>query len=222
MLASHLPTMYSVFECGTSYMGNPGLWMITRSKPCSMVPLTLPHPLPSIPSGSLLWCLSSMHSLANLIPKVPLDTAVRKDVYCSAQPRAIDPISELANHLAVNNPPAEAYIFAYIYSGSLHPLTKHAFLSWIHSMASSLGLNSLKGHGIHIRGTLEYLLCAFQCCKINGQWLSNTFMLYLCKHAMIMVPYLQGSPILEAFTRYTTSANLISCLQESAKSIDIS
>ena len=42
----------------------------------------------------------------------------------------------------------------------------------------------------------------FDIVKSMGQWSSDAFTLYLRKHAVIMAPYLQGSPILEAFTRY--------------------
>ena len=72
-------------------------------------------------------------------------------------------------------------------------------------MASSLGLNLLKGHRICIGGTLEYLLCGvpFDVVEAVGWWSSDAFALHLHKHAMIMVPYLQRSPVLKAFTRYT-------------------
>jgi hypothetical protein len=75
----------------------------------------------------------------------------------------------------------------------------------INTVATSLGLTSLKGHGVRIGGTLEYLLhgVPFDVVKSMGQWSSEAFTLYLRKHAVIMAPYLQGSPIMEAFTHYT-------------------
>ena len=43
----------------------------------------------------------------------------------------------------------------------------------------------------------------FDVVKMMGRWSSDTFTLYLHKHMVIMAPYLQGSPVLEAFTQYT-------------------
>ena len=78
-------------------------------------------------------------------------------------------------------------------------------LHHINTIATSLGLQSLKGHGVRIGGTLEYLLRSvpFDVVKSMGGWSSEAFVLYLCKHAVIMAPYLQGSPVLEGFTHYT-------------------
>jgi hypothetical protein len=78
-------------------------------------------------------------------------------------------------------------------------------MNQINTVATSLGLASLKGHGVRIGGTLEYLLrgVPFDVVKSMGRWSSEAFTLYLRKHAVIMAPYLQGSPIMEAFTRYT-------------------
>ena len=44
-----------------------------------------------------------------------------------------------------------------------------------------LDKKSVKGHGIQIGGTLEFLLCGvpFNVMKALGCWLSDTFMLYL-------------------------------------------
>ena len=128
-----------------------------------------------------------------------------KDVYCVVQARPINPISKLENHLTVNSPPTNGHLFAHIHSRNHHPLTKCMFLNWINAMGSSLGLNSLKGHRVHISSTLEYLLqgLPFNIVKSMGLWSSDAFMLYLCKHTTIMAPYLQASPVLEAFTHYT-------------------
>ena len=128
-----------------------------------------------------------------------------EDVYCAAQLGSVCPISELGNHLLVNNPADSSHLFAYSHSGALHLLTRRAFLHRLNSIASVLGVESLKGHGIHIGGTLEYLLrgVPFDVVKSMGRWSSEAFTIYLHKHAVIMAPYLQGSPILGAFMRYT-------------------
>lgn len=48
-------------------------------------------------------------------------------------------------------------------------------------IAMSLGEDNLKGHGIHIGATLEYLLCGvpFDVVKSLGHWGSEAFILYL-------------------------------------------
>ncbi|KAG2057448.1 hypothetical protein BDR06DRAFT_179454 [Suillus hirtellus] len=67
-----------------------------------------------------------------------------------------------------------------------------------------VGGDSLKGHGIRIGGTLEYLLrgVPFETVKTMGRWNSDSFLLYLRKHAVILAPYLQDHPVLEPFMRY--------------------
>jgi hypothetical protein len=139
--------------------------------------------------------------------KIPRTKCSRdgEDVYCAAQPGPINPISELENHFSINNPPADGHLFAYLHSGTHRPLTKRSFLNRINNVATSLGLDPLKGHGVRIGGTLEYLLWGipFDVVKSMGRWTSDAFTLYLRKHAVIMAPFLQGSPVLEAFTHYT-------------------
>ena len=66
-------------------------------------------------------------------------------------------------------------------------------------------MDSLKGHGIRIGATLEYLLrgVPFDIVKSIGRWSSDSFLLYLCQHAVVIAPYILGTPVMEAFTRYT-------------------
>ena len=68
-----------------------------------------------------------------------------------------------------------------------------------------LGEDSLKGHGIRIGGTLEFLLrgMPFDVMKSLGRWTSEAFTLYLRQHVTIIAPYIQNHPVLEEFTRYT-------------------
>jgi hypothetical protein len=79
------------------------------------------------------------------------------------------------------------------------------FLKRINLAASELGIESLKGHGIRIGATLEYLLrgVPFAVMKSIGRWSGNSFLLYLRQHAVVIAPYIQGTPIMDAFTRYT-------------------
>jgi hypothetical protein len=74
----------------------------------------------------------------------------------------------------------------------------------IERASSKLGTELLKGHGIHIRGTLEYLLrgVSFKTVKAMGCWGGDAFQRYLRQHAIFMAPYLQDTPILEPFTHY--------------------
>jgi hypothetical protein len=147
------------------------------------------------------------HNLPVTVFRIPHTKCSKdgEDVYCAAQPEPINPISELDNHLSINNPPANSHLFAYRHTGGHRPLTKHTFLGRLNAIASSLGLDPLKGHGVRIGGTLEYLLrgVPFDVVKSMGRWTSDAFTLYLRKHAVIMAPYLQASPILESFTHYT-------------------
>jgi len=132
------------------------------------------------------------HNLPVTVFRIPRTKCSKdgEDVYCAAQPEPINPISELDNHLAINNPPANSHLFAYRHTGGHRPLTKHTFLGRLNAIASSLSLDSLKGHGVDV-------------VKSMGRWTSDAFTLYLRKHAVIMAPYLQASPILESFTHYT-------------------
>lgn len=130
---------------------------------------------------------------------------VGEDVFWSPQTGITDPKVNLENHLRINNPPINGPLFAYRHSKGLRPLTKRAFLDRINMIASSIGEDNLKGHGIRIGATLEYLLrgIPFDVVKSLGRWGSEAFVLYLRQHAIIIAPYIQNQPILEAFTRYT-------------------
>ncbi|KAF8798548.1 hypothetical protein BYT27DRAFT_7177580 [Phlegmacium glaucopus] len=128
-----------------------------------------------------------------------------EDVYWSAQEGPADPQAALTNHLSINNPPADKALFAWRHPQGLCPLTRGEFLKRINLAAVELGVKSLKGHGIRIGATLEYLLrgVPFDVVKSIGRWSSEAFLVYLRQHAVIIAPYIQGTPIMDAFTRYT-------------------
>ena len=128
-----------------------------------------------------------------------------EDVFWSAQEGAADPFAALANHLAVNNPPQDQHLFAWRHPNGLRPLTRNEFLKRINLAATQLDIDSIKGHGIRIGATLEYLLrgIPFDVVKSIGRWSSDSFLLYLRQHAVIIAPYIQGTPVMDAFTRYT-------------------
>ena len=128
-----------------------------------------------------------------------------EDVSWSCQDGITDPKALLENHLCINNPPPNGHLFVYRHCKSFRPLTKRSFLERINMVTAALGEDTLKGHGIWIGGTLEFLLhgVPFNVTKSLGCWSSDTFSLYLCQHAIIITPYIQDHPILEEFTWYT-------------------
>ena len=68
------------------------------------------------------------------------------------------------------------------------------------------GLELWQGHGIRIRSTLKYLFWGvpFNVMKVQGCWASDSFQLYLRKHAVIITLYIQAKPALhKAFIQYS-------------------
>jgi hypothetical protein len=129
-----------------------------------------------------------------------------EETYWAAQEGPSDPKAALANHLKINPATEDAHLFTWIHpSGNPRPLSKAEFLKRMSSAASAAGLPSFKGHSLRIGGTLEYLLrgVPFDVVKSMGRWSSESFALYLRQHAMIIAPYIQATPVLEPFTRYT-------------------
>ncbi|KDQ62028.1 hypothetical protein JAAARDRAFT_121512 [Jaapia argillacea MUCL 33604] len=132
-------------------------------------------------------------------------SASGEEVYWARQDGVFDPEAALSNHFRINDPPPDAPLFAWKHSQGLRPLTRTEFLKRLGLVATTLSIDSLKGHGIRIGATLEYLLrgVPFDVVKSIGRWSSESFTLYLRQHAVVMAPYMQGTPILEPFTRYT-------------------
>lgn len=108
----------------------------------------------------------------------------------------MDPNTMLAHHLQVNNPPQEGHLFTYRHKNRYRPLTKTKFLAELARATCAAGLEPLRGHGIRIGSTLEYLLrgVPFDVMKVKGCWSSNAFTLYLRKHVQILAPYIQVAP----------------------------
>ncbi|KAG2056796.1 hypothetical protein BDR06DRAFT_879473 [Suillus hirtellus] len=127
-----------------------------------------------------------------------------EDVYWATQSGLVDPLAALTNHLHVNNPSTSDALFSWRHVSGLHVLTHSAFLKCLKEVSTRSGQGDLKGHGIRIGSTLEYLLrgVPFDTVKTMGRWSSDAFVLYLRKHAIILAPYLQDQPVLEPFTRY--------------------
>lgn len=132
-------------------------------------------------------------------------SAVGEGVYWAQQESLADPKAALLNHFEVNNPRTEDHLFAWKHAKGSRPLTRSEFWKRVGGIVKRAGLGDLKGHGLRIGGTLEYLLrgVPFDVVKSIGRWSSEAFTGYLRKHALILAPYLQESPALEPFTRYT-------------------
>ena len=115
-----------------------------------------------------------------------------EDVFWAEQNGVTDPKALLANHFRVNSPPKNGHLFAYRHGKGHRPLTKRAFLDRIQAIATSIGEDNFKGHGIRIGATLEYLLrgVPFDVVKSLGRWASEAFVLYLHQHAVILAPYI--------------------------------
>ena len=127
-------------------------------------------------------------------------------VQCARQEGPSDPIAALENHFHINAVAPNEHIFSWTHrSGKRRPLSKRELTSKIKKLAELFDLPNLKGHSLRIGGTLEYLLrgVPFDVIQSQGRWAGDAFSLYLRKHAMILAPYLQASPVLEPFTRYT-------------------
>ncbi|KAF8632303.1 hypothetical protein AX14_010841 [Amanita brunnescens Koide BX004] len=127
-------------------------------------------------------------------------------IQCASQEGPADPMAALDNHFRINKVGPHDHLFAWKPNdGPLRPLSKRQVTSFIAKLAQSRNLPSLKGHSLRIGGTLEYLLrgIPFDVVQAQGRWAGKSFTIYLRKHAMILAPYLQASPALEPFTRYT-------------------
>lgn len=139
------------------------------------------------------------------LPSTKSSPTKGEDAYWAAQNDLSDPKAALENHLRVNPAEDSAPLFAWKHPKGLRPLTKTEFLKRLASIPPITPLANLKGHSIRIGGTLEYLLrgIPFDVVKTMGRWSSEAFTLYLRQHAMVIAPYIQATPILEPFTRYT-------------------
>ena len=121
---------------------------------------------------------------------------IGEEVSWAKQDGPHDPEEALNNHFRVNNPPVAAPLFAYHAKAGFTPLTRSKFLKVLDNAITAAGLQPLKGHGIRIRATLEYLLrkIPFEVVKVKGHWAGDSFLIYLRKHAQILAPYMQANP----------------------------
>ncbi|KAG6327954.1 hypothetical protein ID866_11135 [Astraeus odoratus] len=66
----------------------------------------------------------------------------------------------------------------------------------IHEIVTQYDLPNIKGHSLHIGGTLHYLLLGtpFDIVKTMGHWSGDSFTCYLHKHTILLMPYLHERP----------------------------
>lgn len=104
-----------------------------------------------------------------------------EDVYWATQSGATDPHAAMTNHLDINKPLAGDALFSWRHRAGLRPLTRTQFLQCLQTASDQSGGGALKGHGIRIGGTLEYLLrgVPFESVKTMGRWSSDAFLIYL-------------------------------------------
>ena len=128
-----------------------------------------------------------------------------EDVYWASQEGGTDPTEALAQHLRVNQPLVTSHLFTYKAIHTHRPLTKAKFLDRVAEAAREAGLEPLQGHSIRIGSMLKYLLqgVPFKVMKTKGRWAGDSFQLYLRKHAVVIAPYIQATPIHEKFIQYT-------------------
>ncbi|KAF8961377.1 hypothetical protein BDZ97DRAFT_1616394, partial [Flammula alnicola] len=79
------------------------------------------------------------------------------------------------------------------------PLTWTNFLKRLNAAAASAGLPPTQGHSLRIGSVLEYLLrgLSFETVKALGRWTGDSFKRYLRRHAAILAPYIQNTPLHE-------------------------
>ena len=138
--------------------------------------------------------------------KMSKASGLGESVQCARQSGPSDPIAALENHFRVNTVAPNEHLFTWTHpSGKRRPLSKKEVTTRINKLTDQFNLPNLKGHSLRIGGTLEYLLrgIPFDVIQSQGRWAGNAFTLYLRRHAIILAPYLQASPALEPFTRYT-------------------
>lgn len=139
------------------------------------------------------------------LPSTKVSPIEGETAYWAAQEGATDPKAALENHFRVNPASGTAHLFAWKHAKGMRPLSKKELTKRLATVTAAAKLPDLKGHGLRIGGTLEYLLrgVPFDVVKTMGRWSSEAFTIYLREHATVLAPYIQASPALEPFTRYT-------------------
>ncbi|KAG2746292.1 hypothetical protein P692DRAFT_20739532 [Suillus brevipes Sb2] len=138
------------------------------------------------------------------IPSTKTSPINGEDAFWAAQEGPSDPLAALENHFRINPAGEDVHLFAWKHSKGMRPLSKKELMKRLASIARDANLPDLKGHGLRIGGTLEYLLrgIPFEVVKSMGRWSSDAFTIYLREHAVVIAPYIQAlTPALDPFSR---------------------
>lgn len=108
------------------------------------------------------------------LPTINSSPIKSKDIFFSTQTGPLDLWATLQDHLWINQPWAQAHLFAYRTNGGYKPLKRSAFLKYLNDAATSLNLSHIKGHRICIGGPLNssarHLLQSRQFFVVMEQW----------------------------------------------------
>jgi hypothetical protein len=106
------------------------------------------------------------------LPSTKSSQVAGEVAYWAAQDGPTDPKTAMANHIQIHAAKPEDHLFAWKHEKGLRPLSKSEFTKRVSLAASTAGLPDLKGHGLRIGGTLEYLLhgVPFDVVKTMGRW----------------------------------------------------
>ncbi|KIK32911.1 hypothetical protein CY34DRAFT_31361, partial [Suillus luteus UH-Slu-Lm8-n1] len=138
------------------------------------------------------------------IPSTKTSPITGEDAFWAAQEGPSDPQAALENHFRINPAGEDVHLFTWKHSKGMRPLSKKELMKRLVSIAQAANLPDLKGHGLRIGGTLEYLLrgIPFEVVKSMGRWSSDAFTIYLREHAVVIAPYIQAlAPALDPFSR---------------------
>ncbi|KAG6330444.1 hypothetical protein ID866_8645 [Astraeus odoratus] len=110
-----------------------------------------------------------------------------EDTHCTPLSHLTDPATWLDNHLSLNCPGLTDHLFAWRHPKGIRPLTKTEVTKCMQEIVAQYDLPNIKGHSLHIGGTLHYLLLGtpFEVVKTMGRWSGKSFMHYLQKHVRI-------------------------------------
>lgn len=131
------------------------------------------------------------------VPCTKVEPVSGEDIYWAPRSDSSDATAALHQHIAVNSPLPQSHLFAYRDKhDKLKTLTKTVFLSRLKSAAAAAQVPLPPGHSIRVSSTTYFLMhgMSFDAMRVKGRWASNSFTLYLRRHAEIMAPYLQEQP----------------------------
>ena len=131
------------------------------------------------------------------LPKSKSSKGLPEDIICADQNGPTSAPAALKRQKRVNRPAKDEHLFTHQGpDGFRRPLSRGVFLARMRQAAIEAGEPILSGHSFRIGGTVEYLLrgVSLETVRTLGRWSSDSFLLYLCKHAQVLAPYIQVQP----------------------------